>query len=47
MALMGLLLSPHNTKIFQGNLVTSGVKVVKDWGGGFEMFPEPLSKCSR
>ena len=41
-----LLLSPHNTKILQWDLVTSGVKMVKDWGGGFEMFLEPLSKCS-
>ena len=26
--------------------VTSGVIMVKYWGGGFEMFLEPLSKCS-
>ena len=41
-----LLLSPHNTKILYRDFVTSDVVVVKYWGGGLEMFFEPLSKCS-
>ena len=31
---------------FSRDFVTSGVIVVKYWGGGLEMFFEPLSKCS-
>ena len=41
-----LVLSPHYVKIFNTNLVTSGVIVVKDGGWGLLMFLEPLSKCS-
>ena len=39
-----MLLSPHNAKILYRDLVTSRVIMVKYWGGGLEMFLEPLSK---
>ena len=39
-----LLLSPHNAKILYRDLVTSGVIMVKYWGGGLEMFLEMFSK---
>ena len=41
-----LVLSPHNTEILNSDILTSNVVMVKYWGGGLEMFLEPLSNCS-
>ena len=41
-----LVPSPHNTKILNSDIVTSDVVMVKYWGGGLEVFLEPLSKSS-
>ena len=41
-----LVLPPYYTKIISGDPVTSGVKMVKNWGGCLLMFLEPLSKSS-
>ena len=41
-----LVLFPHNTKILNSDIVTSDIVMVKYWGGGLEMFLEPLSKSS-
>ena len=43
-ALLRFWSSPHYTKILNGDIVTSGVKMVKYWGGCLLMFLEPLSK---
>ena len=39
-----LVLPPHYTKIINGDIMTSGVSMVKYWGGCLLMFFEPLSK---
>ena len=41
-----LVLPPYYTKIINGDTVTSGVKMVKYWGGCLLMFLEPVSKNS-
>ena len=41
-----LILPPHNTEIFNGGTMTCGVVMVTYWGGDFQVFPEPLTKCS-
>ena len=41
-----LVLPPNNAKIFNGDLMTSDVAMVINWGGGLLMFFKPLSKCS-
>ena len=41
-----LILPPHNTEIFNGGTMTCDVVMVIYWGGGLQVFPEPLSKCS-
>ena len=38
-----LLLPTHFAKIFKCGSMTCGVIVVINWGGGFQMFFEPLS----
>ena len=39
-----LVLPPHYTKIINDDIMTSGVSMVKYWGGCLLMFFEPLSK---
>ena len=41
-----LVLSPHNIKILNSDIVTSDVVMVKYLGGGLQVFLEPLSKSS-
>ena len=41
-----LVLPPHNTEVVNGGTMTSDVKMVMYWGGGLQVLPEPLSKCS-
>ena len=41
-----LILPPHNAEIFYGGAMTCDVVMVIYWGGGFQVFLEPLSKCS-
>ena len=41
-----LILHPHNAEIFNGDTMACGVVMVIYWGGGLQVFPEPLSKCS-
>ena len=40
-----LVLPPHNIEIFNGGTMTCDAVVVIYWGGGLQVFPEPLSKC--
>ena len=42
-----LLLPTHYAKIFKWGSMTCGAAVVMNWGGGLQMFLEPLSKCCR
>ena len=41
-----LILPPHNTKIFNSGTMTCDVVMVIYWGGGLQVLPEPLFKCS-
>ena len=41
-----LILPPHNTEIINGDTMTCNIVMVIYWGGGLQVFPEPLSKCS-
>ena len=41
-----LVLPPHYTEIHQCSSMTGGVEMVIFWGKGFQVFSEPLSKCS-
>ena len=41
-----LVLPLHYTKVFNGGTMTSDVKMVINWGGSLQMFPEPFTKCS-
>ena len=41
-----LVLPPDNTEVINGGTMTSDVKMAIYWGGGLQVFPEPLSKCS-
>ena len=42
----GSVFPPNNIEIINGDLMTSDVAMVIDWGGCLLMFSEPLSKCS-
>ena len=41
-----LVFPPSDIEIINGDLMTSDVAMVIDWGGCLLMFSEPLSKCS-
>ena len=41
-----LVLSPHNAEISDGDVMTCDVMMVIYWGGGLQMFLQPLTKCS-
>ena len=41
-----VVLSPHNTEILDGDVMTCGGVMVMYWGGGLLMFLQPLTKCS-
>ena len=41
-----LVLPPNDIEILNGDLMTSDVAMVINWGGGLLMFLKPLSKCS-
>ena len=41
-----LVLPPRNAEVVNGGIMTSDGKMVMHWGGGLQMFSEPLSKCS-
>ena len=41
-----LVLPPHNTEVFNGGTMTCDDKMVIHWGGGLQVYPEPLFKCS-
>ena len=41
-----LLLPAHYAKVFKCASMICDVTVVMNWGGGFQMFFKPLSKCS-
>ena len=41
-----LVLPPNNVIILNGDLMTSDVAMVINWGGGPLMLFKPLSKCS-
>ena len=41
-----LVLPPHNAEVLNGDIMTSGVKMVIYWEGGLQVFSKPLSKSS-
>ena len=41
-----LLFPVHYAKVFKCGSMTCDVTVIMNWGGGFQMFFKPLSKCS-
>ena len=41
-----LILPPYNAEISNGGTMMCGVVMVIYWGGGLQVFSEPLSKCS-
>ena len=41
-----LVLSPHNAEIMNGDIMTYDVMMVIYWGGGLQMFLQPLTKNS-
>ena len=41
-----MVLPPNYTEVFNGGTMTSDVKMAINWGGGLQVFPEPLSMCS-